>query len=121
MLLTEYVRQALRRIVVKPYLDAQGNLPGYLMDPGIEQIVESSVQHGEQSSHATLSPPSIRELLQKVSHKVGNPETPVLAIVSSGSRYFLRQMVEPTVRNLFFISHNEIPMEVKIVSLGVIQ
>jgi flagellar biosynthesis component FlhA len=45
----------------------------------------------------------------------------VAAIVSSGSRYFLRQMVEPTVRNLFFVSHNEVPMEAKIVSLGVIQ
>jgi flagellar biosynthesis component FlhA len=52
---------------------------------------------------------------------VGNPETPVVAIASSGSRYFLRQMVEPTVRNLFFVAHNEVPMEVKIVSLGVIQ
>ena len=121
VLLTEYVRQALRRILVKPYLDPQGNLPGYLVDPNLEQVVEASVQHGEQNSHASLAPPSIRELLQKVNQKVGNPETPVLAIVSSGSRYFLRQMVEPTVRNLFFISHNEIPMEVKIVSLGVIQ
>jgi flagellar biosynthesis component FlhA len=52
---------------------------------------------------------------------VGNPETPVAAIASTGSRYFLRQMVEPTIRNLFFISHNEVPMEVKIVSLGAIQ
>jgi flagellar biosynthesis protein FlhA len=121
VLLTEYVRQALRRTLVKPYLDAQGNLPAYLIDPGLEQLVESSVQHGEQNSHATLAPPSIRDLLQKIDQKVGNPETPALAIVSSGARYFLRQMVEPTVRNLFFISHNEIPMEVKIVSLGVIQ
>jgi flagellar biosynthesis protein FlhA len=121
VLLTEYVRQALRRTLVKPYLDAQGNLPGYLIDPGLEQLVESSIQHGEQNSHAALAPPSIRDLLQKVNQKVGNPETPVVAIVSSGSRYFLRQMVEPTVRNLFFIAHNEIPMEVKIVSLGVIQ
>jgi flagellar biosynthesis protein FlhA len=121
VLLTEYVRQALRRTVVKPYLDAQGNLPAYLMDPALEQLVESSVQHGEQNSHATLAPPAIRELLQKVNHKVGVPETPVVAIASSGSRYFLRQMVEPTVRNLFFIAHNEVPMEVKIVSLGVIQ
>ncbi|MGA3257538.1 MAG: flagellar biosynthesis protein FlhA [Bryobacteraceae bacterium] len=121
VLLTEYVRQALRRTLVKPYLDAQGNLPAYLIDPGIEGMVESSVQHGEQNSHATLAPPSIRDLLQKIDQKVGNPETPVLAIVSSGARYFLRQMVEPTMRNLFFISHNEIPMEVKIVSLGVIQ
>jgi hypothetical protein len=29
--------------------------------------------------------------------------------------------VESSVRNLFFLSHNEIPAEVKIVSLGVIQ
>ncbi len=121
VLLTEYVRQALRRIVVKPYLDPQGNLPAYLVDPSIEQMVESSVQHGEQNSHATLAPPVIRDLLQKVHHLAGNPETPVVAVASSGSRYFLRQMIEPAVRNLFFISHNEVPMEIKIVSLGVIQ
>jgi flagellar biosynthesis protein FlhA len=121
VLLTEYVRQALRRTIVKPYLDAQGNLPAYLIDPAIEQLVESTVQHGEQSSHATLAPPAIRDLLQKVNQKVGAPETPVVAIASSGSRYFLRQIVEPTVRNLFFIAHNEVPMEIKIVSLGVIQ
>src|ERR1035438_9416323 len=49
VLLTEYVRQALRRIVVKPYLDGQGNLPAYLIDPALEQLVEVSVQHGEQN------------------------------------------------------------------------
>jgi flagellar biosynthesis protein FlhA len=121
VLLTEYVRQALRRIVVKPYLNSAGDLPAYLLDPALEQMVESTVQHGEQNSHLTLAPPSIRDLLQRISQKVGNPETPVAAIASSGSRYFLRQMVEPTIRNLFFISHNEVPMEFKIVSQGVIQ
>jgi hypothetical protein len=29
-------------------------------------------------------------------------------------------MAEHSIRNLFFISHNEIPADVKIVSLGVI-
>jgi len=121
VLLTEYARQTLRRIVVKPYLNAAGDLSAYMLDPSLEQMVESAVQHGEQNSHLTLAPPAIRDLLQRISQKVGNPETPVAAIASSGSRYFLRQMVEPTIRNLFFISHNEIPMEVKIISLGVIQ
>jgi flagellar biosynthesis protein FlhA len=121
VLLTEYVRQALRRIVVKPFLNGTGDLPAFLIEPGLEQTVESSVQHGEQNSHATLSPQTIRDLLHRISQKVGNPETPVVAVVSSGSRYFLRQMVEPTIRNLFFISHNEVPMEAKVVSLGVIQ
>ena len=121
VLLTEYVRQALRRILVKPFLNSSGDLAAYLLDPGIEQMVETSVQHGEQNSHMTLSPPAIRDVLQRIGQKVGAPETPVAAIVSSSSRYFLRQMVEPAIRNLFFISHNEVPMETKIVSLGVIQ
>ena len=121
VLLTEYVRQALRRIVVKPFLNPAGDLPAYLLDPALEQMVESTVQHGEQNSHVTLAPPAIRDLLQRINQKTGTPETPVAAIASSGARYFLRQMVEPTNRNLFFISHNEVPMEVKIISQGVIQ
>jgi flagellar biosynthesis component FlhA len=59
--------------------------------------------------------------LQRIAQKAGQPETPVAVIASSGARYFLRQMVEPTNRNIFFVSHNEIPMEVKIISQGVIQ
>ena len=51
VLLTEYVRQAIRRTVVKRYLDASGNLPAYFLDASIEQAVESAVQHGEQNSH----------------------------------------------------------------------
>jgi len=121
VLLTEYVRQALRRTVVKPFLNAAGDLTAYLLDPSLEQLVESAIQHGEQTSHLTLAPPAIRDCLQRITKKVGDPETPVAAVSGSGSRYFLRQMVEPTIRNLYFISHNEIPAEVRIVSLGVIE
>lgn len=121
ILLTEYVRQAIRRIVVKPYLSPAGDLPAYLVDPSLEQMVETAVEHGEQNSHLALAPPAIRDLLQRFTQKVSHPEASVLAITSSGSRHFLRQLVEPTIRNLHFISHNEIPMETKIVSLGVIQ
>jgi flagellar biosynthesis component FlhA len=42
-------------------------------------------------------------------------------VTTSGARYFLRQIVEPSLANLFFLSHNEIPAGVKMVSLGVIQ
>jgi flagellar biosynthesis protein FlhA len=121
LLVTEYVRQSLRRIVVKPYLNANGELPAYLMDPALERIVESAIEHGEQSSHLTLAPLAIRDIVQRISQKVGSPETPVVAVSSSASRYFLRQIAEPAIRNLFFISNNELPAEVRIISLGVIQ
>jgi flagellar biosynthesis protein FlhA len=121
ILVTEYVRQSLRRTIVKPYLNANGELPAYLIDSSLEQLVESSVEHSEQSSHLSLAPAAIRDVLQRIGQRTGSPETPVVAVASSASRYFLRQITEPSIRNLFFISNNEIPMEVKIVSLGVIQ
>ncbi len=121
ILVTEYVRQALRRIVVKPYLNAKGELPAYLFDPSLEQLVESAIEHGEQTSHLTLSPQALRDLLQRITQKVGHPEAPVVVVASSASRYFMRQIAEPTLPNLFFIGSNEIPAEVKILSSGVIQ
>jgi flagellar biosynthesis protein FlhA len=121
ILLTEYVRQAMRRLLVKPYLNGKGELPAFLLDASLEQAVESAVEHGEQNSHLTLGPQVIRDLLRRIGGKVGNPETPVAVIASTGSRYFFRQMSEPTLKNVAFISHNEIPVEIKVLSLGVIQ
>ena len=121
VLLTEYVRQSMRRVVVKPYLNAGGELPAYLLDPALEQVVESGVEHGEHASHSNLAPQVIRDILERIRRAIGSPETPVVALTTSGARHFLRQLVEPSMANLFFVSHNEIPPGVKVVSLGVIQ
>jgi len=121
ILLTEYVRQSMRRLVVKPFLNAGGELPAYLVDASLEQTVESAVMQGEQNSHLTLPPAAIRDTLRRINLKAGNPETPIAVIASAGSRHFFRQMVEPTMRNLFFLSHNEIPIETRVISMGVIQ
>ena len=85
VLLTEYVRQAIRRTVVKPYLNATGNLPAYFLDPAIEQAVESAVEHGEQNSHLSLAPQTIRDILDRIQRKVGNPEG------AGGGRNYLRR------------------------------
>jgi flagellar biosynthesis component FlhA len=41
-------------------------------------------------------------------------------LTASASRFFVRQMLEPSVPNIFPISHNEVSPAVKILSLGVI-
>ena len=121
ILLTEFVRQAIRRTVVKPYLNPSGDLPAYFVDSSVEQAVESSVQHAEQSSHLTMAPQAIRDVLSRVQQKIGSPETPVVAVTSAGARYFLRQIAEASMANVAFLSHNEVPVEVKVVSQGLIQ
>ena len=121
ILVTEYVRQSLRRMVVKPYLNANGELPAYLLDPSLEQLVESAIEHGEQSSHLTLAPRRFGILCSESARKPEIRKHRWWPSPARASRYFLRQIAEPSIRNLFFISNNEIPAEVRIVSLGVIQ
>ena len=121
VLLTEYVRQTIRRAIVRPYLNRTGELPAWFVDPSIEQAVESAIEHGEQNSHISLPPEQIRDILNRISARVQSPETPVVAITSSGARYFLRQLGEPTLPNLFFLAHNEVPPGLRVQSLGNLQ
>ena len=121
VLLTEYVRQTIRRAVVKPYLNRSGELPAWFVDPGIEQAIEAAVEHGEQNSHLTLSPQAIREIMNRFAARIPAPEAPVAVITSSGARHFLRQILEPAQPNLAFIAHNEVPPGLRVQSLGNVQ
>jgi flagellar biosynthesis protein FlhA len=121
VLLTEYARQAIRRAVVKPYLNRAGELPAWFLDPALEQAVEAAVEHGEQNSHLSLAPQAIRDILNRIAARVISPEAAVAAITTTGARYFLRQMIEPSLPNLFFVAHNEVPPGLRVQPLGTIQ
>jgi flagellar biosynthesis protein FlhA len=121
VLLTEYVRQSIRRLVIKPYLNAHSELPAWFLDPAIEQAIEGAVEHAEAMSHLNLAPQRIREILERIQRTVGSPETAVVALTTSGARFFLRQITENAVPNLVFVAHSEIPAGVKVVSLGLVQ
>jgi flagellar biosynthesis protein FlhA len=121
VLLTEYIRQAIRRMVVKPYLNPNGDLPAFFLDPALEQVIESAVEHTEHTSHINLPPQAIRGILDRIARTVGPAENPMVAMAGSASRYFVRQLVEAAIPNLTILSHSEIPPGVKVVSLGVIQ
>jgi flagellar biosynthesis protein FlhA len=120
-LLTEYARQAIRRILVKPYLNASGDLPAYFLDPGLEKVIESAIEHSEHASHIQLHPDRIRDLVDRVSRTTGGAENPAVLVTASASRYFVRQLLEGTLPNVAVISHNEVPPGVKVLSLGIVQ
>ncbi len=120
VLLTEYARQAIRRQIVKPYLNDRGELAVYLLEAGTEQALESGVEHTENSSHLNLAPQRIREILDRITARIGVGNAPVVLVASSGCRFFLRQLVENSLPNLSVISHNEVPPGVKMLSLGAV-
>jgi flagellar biosynthesis protein FlhA len=120
VLLTEYTRQSIRRMVVKPYLNQKGELPAFFLDSAIEQTIESAVQHSEQNSVLVLAPQVVHEVVSRLERTLERREVATVVVVSSGGRYFLRQMLESSLPNVFPISHNEVPAGVKILSLGAI-
>jgi flagellar biosynthesis protein FlhA len=120
VLLTEYVRQAIRRQVVKPLLDPSGDLSAYFLDPGTEQALETAVEHTENSSHLNLSPQMVRDIQERIKKCCGAPDAPVVLLTSSGARFFVRQITESVAPNLTVLSHNEIPPGNRIVSLGAV-
>src|ERR1700730_5589803 len=63
VLLTEYVRQAIRRLIVSTHVNAQGEVSAYLIEPAAEHVVESAVEHSEHNSVLGLAPQAARELV----------------------------------------------------------
>jgi flagellar biosynthesis protein FlhA len=120
VLLTEYVRQSIRRAIVQPLVNAQGEVPAYLLEPAMERAIESSVEHAELSSILTMAPDAIRDILARLGRKIEKSESAVV-VSSAGSRHFVRQMTESALPNVTVLSHNEIPPEVKIRSRGLIE
>jgi flagellar biosynthesis protein FlhA len=118
VLLTEFVRQSIRRTVVRPYLNKQGELPGFFVDLSVERMIESAVEHSEQNSHLSASPEVIRDVLARFERAISKPDGPTVVLVSSAVRYFMRQIAERTLPNLIFLAHNEVPAEVRVIKLG---
>ena len=118
VLLTEYVRQTLRRTVVKPYLTPKNELPAWMFEPSAEQMLESAVEHGEQNSHLNLPPQRIRELLERLTRVAPSPDVPAVVLVSAQVRFFVRQMTEALPGQFVFLSHAEIPSGVQVIGLG---
>jgi len=120
VLLTEFVRQAIRRSLVKSLVSPQRELHAYFVDPAIEQGIETALNHGESNTILTLAPPALRDIVGRVAKKVEKPATSVVAITSATARHHLRQILESEWPHLVVLSHNEIPAEVTVRSLGVL-
>lgn len=120
VLITEYVRQAIRRGIVKNHISKSGDLPAFFLAEPVESLIASAVEHTDQSSTLSLAPAAVRGVLTKAASAMERPDATAVVITSTTVRYFLRQLLEPGFPNLVVLSHNEVPPNVKVVSLGTI-
>ena len=118
VLLTEYVRQAIRRVIVKSHANPQGEIAAYLVEPSAEQTVESAVEHSEHNSVLSLAPQAAREFVGRLTRKLERPDSPAIVLTNPAIRYFVKQLLETAFPEVAVLSHNEVPPEIKVKSLG---
>lgn len=122
--LVELCRQAMGRRLVQPHLDADGSLPVLLLEPAIDEELQSYFGDSRASSErGALTVPMIRRLADSLKKLTGGTNTtawPVL-LCQSPARYHVRRWLEPAVPRVTVLAPSEIPADVRVRSLGTIR
>ena len=123
--LVELCRQAMGRRLVQPHLDADGALPVLLLDPAIDDELQSCFGDGSRniSERSALSTPVIRRMadsLKRLSGGASATAWPVL-LCQSPARYHIRRWLEPAVPRVTVLAPSEVPADVRVRSLGTVR
>ncbi|MDQ1351849.1 MAG: flagellar biosynthesis protein FlhA, partial [Acidobacteriota bacterium] len=122
-LLTELVRQALSRSLVKPYVTAKNDLPVLVLGGELESLLVAKVQKINEVEQLIIDPEEAQIVINKIKstvEKSGIKVQPIL-LCSSMIRRHLRQLTERFLPELVLLSASEVPKNIKIVSLGVVE
>jgi flagellar biosynthesis protein FlhA len=122
--LVEMCRQAMGRRLVQPHLDADGSLPVLLLDPAIDEELQSCFGEGGRpiGDRGALTLPVIRRMADSLKKLTGGASAtawPVL-LCQSPARYHIRRWLEPAVPRVTVLAPSEVPADVRVRSLGTV-
>lgn len=123
-ILTEHVRQALGRSIVQRFLTEERVLPLITLSPRLERRVTESVQRTEDGSYLALDPTVAQAMVGKLAglgEQFALQNHQPLLLCSSAIRSPLRRFTERFLPSLSIIAPGEVPTNVKIESLGIVQ
>ena len=122
-ILTEYVRQNLKRAISNKYFTRSEATSVITLDPKVEQEIMNSVKQSEQGSYLALDPDyssHIMEALREESSKLEElGKTPII-ITSPIVRMYFKHLTMEQFKNLHVLSYNEIDSDVELQSVGMV-
>jgi len=123
-LLTEYVRQALKRTITTLYQSPGGDISVITIDPQIEKTIAETLQQSDHGHFLPLEPnlaqkiiASLSENMEKFSELNRHP----IVLCSPQIRPHFKRLVERFVPDLAVLSYNEIVSSAKIQSIGTVK
>ncbi|HAL01836.1 MAG TPA: EscV/YscV/HrcV family type III secretion system export apparatus protein, partial [Lachnospiraceae bacterium] len=122
-LLTEYVRQSLKRAISSKFFGGNQAVSVVTLDPKVEQEIMASVKQSEQGAYITLAPDRIKQIIDSAKVEVKKLEdigkSPIV-LTSPIVRMYFKKITEDYFKNLAVISYNEVESDVELQSVGMI-
>ena len=121
--LTEYVRQSLKRAISSKYFPANETTSVVTLDPKAEQEIMNSVKQTEQGAYLTLTPEKIKNIIKSVNEQVEKLENmgknPIV-ITSPIVRAYFKKLTKDYYKDLIVVSYNEVESNVELQSVGMV-
>ncbi|WP_455715735.1 flagellar biosynthesis protein FlhA [Anaerosporobacter sp.] len=121
--LTEYVRQSLKRAISNKYFPNGETTSVVTLDPQIEQEIMGAVKQTEQGAYLTLDPEKTQGIMNSVRDEVSKLENlgrnPIV-ITSPIVRMYFKKLTSDYFKDLIVISYSEIESNVELQSVGMV-
>lgn len=121
VMLTEYVRGALKRQISYKYSKGQNMLPALLLDPSLEETIRKSIRQTSAGAFLALDPDTTKRFGQAVTAAAGNYRTqtqkPVL-LASMDIRRYVRRLIEGEHYELPVMAYQEVTPEISVQPLS---
>ena len=122
-ILTEYVRQALKRAISNKFFPQNETTSVVTLDPKVEQEIMASVKQTETGAYLTLDPARTKAIMKSVETETGKLEelgkNPIV-ITSPIVRVYFKKLTEDYFKDLIVVSYNEIESNVELQSVGMV-
>lgn len=122
-ILTEYVRQSLKRAISGKYFLPNEVTNVVTLDPSVEQEIMGAVKNTEQGSYLTLDPERTKKIIGSLGNELKKLEDmgkiPVV-ITSPIVRLYFKKLAVDYYKDIIVISYNEVESNVELQSVGMV-
>ncbi|NLT47064.1 MAG: flagellar biosynthesis protein FlhA [Clostridiales bacterium] len=121
-MLTEYVRQRLKRTITRKYTDGS-SIKVVTLDQEIENTILNSAKKSEYGTYLAIEPQAVQQIVEGVTEQVSKLRELVsqpVVLTSPVVRIYFKKLIEQFIPNLTVLSFNEIDANIQIQGIGVI-
>jgi len=115
-MLTEYVRQSLKRAITKRFVPE--NIARVItVDPTLEQMIIDNIQQTENSSYVSIEPQKLQEMFESLKtavEKMVSLGISPIVLTAPVVRYHFKRLTDQMVPDLTVLSFNELESDVEI-------